>query len=123
MSLMLSNLYVVKPVTNAPFDKFTRINRGQMVTTIGLGTGSKLFMWLVLAIVPLCTLIIALLMPLDYVPSWNIMNPMDALATYAIIDKATATSRSSGIRLGMVGGRIVASNTNLLMRILKENGD
>jgi hypothetical protein len=96
-----------------------------MVTTIGLKTGSKLFTWLVLAIVPLCTLIIALLIPLDYVPSWNIMNPMDALATYAIIDenKATATSRSSGIRLGMVSGRIVASNTNLIMRISKENGD
>jgi hypothetical protein len=125
MSLMLSNMYGAKPVYNAPFDKFTRVNGGQMVITVGLETGSKLFTWLVLAIVPLCTLTIALLMPLDYVPSWNIMNPMDALATYAIIDenKATATSRSSGIRLGMVGGRIVASNTNLPMRISKENGD
>jgi hypothetical protein len=28
MSLMLSNLYAVKPVTNAPFDNFTRINGG-----------------------------------------------------------------------------------------------
>jgi hypothetical protein len=123
MSLMLSHIYTVSTVDSPPFDNATRVNGGQMVTSVGLGKRSRLYAWLILAIVPLLALVIALLMPLDYIPSWDVMNTMDALATYAIIDEniAATKSRSSGIRLGIVDGRIVASNTNLPTRISKGN--
>ena len=123
MSLMLSNIYLSNSVSGPPYDKATLVVGGQMVTTVGLGKDSRLYIWLVLAIVPLLTLIIASVMPLDYIPPWDVMNTMDALATHAVIDESIplGKTRSSGIKLGLVDGRIVASNTNLPVRISKAN--
>ncbi|KAI1621796.1 hypothetical protein EDD37DRAFT_652157 [Exophiala viscosa] len=121
LALMLSNIYADSAFDTPNSPNTTRVNGGLMSNTVGLGKRSRLYAWLIFAALPLLALVTAIFMPLDYTPSWDVMNPMDALATDAIIDEAVAAAkgRSSGIRLGMVDGRIVASNRNLPTRISK----
>ena len=124
MSLLLSGTYNVTTTSAAESsvsDSATRVEGGQAISTVGLGSSSPFYAWLILALVPVLTTFIAALMPLDYLPEWDVMNTMDALATPAVMDDifAEKTSRSTGIRLGLLDGRVVASNTNAPIRLTK----